>query len=58
MAYRQDDQLLFTSPILLFGAAPIADHCYLVLTAVKTGRLWRQMGGLVRLCHVGFVHKQ
>ena len=24
MAYRQDDQLLFTSPILLFGAAPIA----------------------------------
>ena len=24
MAYRQDDHLLFTSPILLFGAAPIA----------------------------------
>ena len=24
MTYRQDDQLLFTSPILLFGAAPIA----------------------------------
>ena len=24
MAYGQDDQLLFTAPILLFGAAPIA----------------------------------
>ena len=34
MAHRQDNQLLYSSPILLFGAAPIAgsllsclDHC-------------------------------
>ena len=46
MAYRQDDQLLFTSPILLFGAAPIAGSLLSCLNRCQNWPVVAADGGL------------
>ena len=46
MAYRQDDQLLFTSPILLFGAAPIAESLLSCLDRCQNWPVVAADGGL------------
>ena len=46
MAYRQDDQLLFTSPILLFGAAPIAGSLLSCLDRCQNWPVVAADGGL------------
>ena len=46
MAYRHDDQLLFTSPILLFGAAPIAGSLLSCLDRCQTWPVVAADGGL------------
>ena len=46
MAYRQDDQLLFTSPILLFGAAPIAGPLLSCLNRCQNWPVVAADGGL------------
>ena len=46
MAYRQDDQLLFTSPILLFGAAPIAGSLISCLDRCQNWPVVAADGGL------------
>ena len=46
MAYRQDDQLLFTAPILLFGAAPIAGSLQSCLDRFQNWPVVAADGGL------------
>ena len=46
MAYRQDDQLQFTSPILLFGAAPIAGSLLSCLDRCQNWPVVAADGGL------------
>jgi thiamine pyrophosphokinase len=46
MAYRHDDQLLFTSPILLFGAAPIAGSLLSCLDRCQNWPVVAADGGL------------
>tara|TARA_B110000444_G_scaffold27321_1_gene22555 strand:- start:714 stop:1412 length:699 start_codon:yes stop_codon:yes gene_type:complete len=46
MTYRQDDQLLFTSPILLFGAAPIAGSLRYCLDRCQNWPVVAADGGL------------
>ena len=46
MAYRQDDQLLFTSPILLFGAARIAGSLLSCLDRCQNWPVVAADGGL------------
>ena len=46
MTYRQDDQLLFTSPILLFGAAPIAGSLLSCLDRCQNWPVVAADGGL------------
>ena len=46
MAYRQDDQLLFTAPILLFGAAPIAGSLLSCLDRCQNWPVVAADGGL------------
>ena len=53
MAYRQDDQLLFTSPILLFGAAPIARSSLSCLDRCQNWPVVAADGGLVTALSCG-----
>ncbi len=46
MAYRHDDKLLFTSPILLFGAAPIAGSLLSCLDRCQNWPVVAADGGL------------
>ena len=53
MAYRQDDQLLFTSPILLFGAAPIAGSLLPCLDRCQNWPVVAADGGLDKALSFG-----
>ena len=53
MAYRQDDQLLFASPILLFGAAPIARSSLSCLDRCQNWPVVAADGGLVTALSCG-----
>ena len=53
MAYRQDDQLLFTSPILLFGAAPIAGSLLSCLDRCQNWPVVAADGGLGKALSCG-----
>ena len=53
MASRQDDQLLFTSPILLFGAAPIARSSLSCLDRCQNWPVVAADGGLVTALSCG-----
>ena len=53
MAYRQDDQLLFASPILLFGAAPIARSSLSCLDRCQNWQVVAADGGLVTALSCG-----
>ena len=53
MAYRHDDQLLFTSPILLFGAAPIAGSLLSCLDRCQNWPVVAADGGLGKALSCG-----